>query len=468
MFKKIDVLVLKAIIGPFIATLFVGNFVFLMQFLYRKMEHLVGKGLGIDVLGQFMMYASTTLIPYSLPLAVLLSSIMAMGNLGERFELTSLKSSGISLMRVFRPLIIASIGMAGIAFFFSNNVMPYSKLKLSTLYYDIRNKKPSVLLQPNVFFDEFDNMVIKVGDKNENDRLFDVLIYDHRKSGQTRVIRADSADLIASDSTVFLKMHLMSGKLFEDKDIKNQFTRFSFDTLNLVVDMSGFELGATDEGLFKDDARLKNVSQLSRSMDSLDSVILDRQKILDSDVKEKFYLIKALDENVVNISDKKEAGITFQELSQREQVKLVNRMKPRMRAMLQELNAANADLTYRKGKLNEHKIAWYEKFALAFSCVVLFFVGAPLGALIRKGGFGMPVIIAVVLYIIYYILNTMGKKFAEEGVLTPVLGMWMSTIILFPLALWLTRMAVTDSAIFTGQKFQMIGEFFAKIIKKKK
>jgi len=454
--KKLDLFILRTAIVPFIATLLIGNFVFLMQFLYRKLDELIGKGLSWDVLAELVMHASFTLIPFSLPLSVLIASVMAMGNLGEKYELVALKTSGISLFRVFLPLIFASLFMSGVAFFFSNNVMPYSQLKLSALFYDIAQKKPSLLLKEGVFLKDFDNMVMKIDKKYEDGRLEGVIIYDHRKVGQTRVIRSESGLLENSDTSRFMVVKLFDGNLYEDKEMNNEYTRFAFKSLDLIVDMSSFDMGQTNEELFKDNARLKRIGQLSRDMDSIEMDIAQRNIYLNEDLSSSFIFYKSKIDTVVVDPDKDTTVVAFNftELPPNEKITAISIAKSRARNVRQELLSADSDMRYNDQKMLDHKLSWYGKFALAFSCIVLFFIGAPMGALVRKGGFGMPIVISTILYVIHHVISVFGRQLAKEGVLTPLVGMWLATFVLFPFAIYLTWMAVRDSRIFNSNSWK--------------
>lgn len=439
--KKLDQLVLKSAIGPFLVTLFIGNLVFLMQFIYRKLDEIVGKGLGIDVLAEFVMYASFTLVPYSLPLAVLIASIMTMGNLGERYELVAMKSSGVSLLRILRPLIIAAFVMSGVAFFFSNTVMPFSLLKLSALRWDIKNKKPTMLIEEGIFFNDLENMTMKVDRKGKDGTLYDLVIYDHRKAGEATVIKADSAKIINSDSTSYMVLDLMDGKIHTEKEFKNEYIRYAFKRQNFPIDMSSFQMSNTDESLFKGNPKIKNIARINHSLDSLNLKKGDRIQKL----REKLpFHFKALDYSKSLPDSLITENITLKDKVKKDSLRIYQDAINRVKFQKQEIAAKQTSLKNINKLINDHKIAWYQKFALAFSCVILFFIGAPLGALVRKGGFGMPIVISIFFYLLYYIINITGTRLAENGQVSPLIGIWLSTIVLLPLAILLTRMAVLD------------------------
>lgn len=450
--KKTDLLILKSAIGPFLATFLIGNLVFLIQVMYQKIDDILGKGIGWDLILELIVYASFTLVPLTLPLAVLISSIMTMGNLGERYELVALKSAGVSLTRIMAPLIVCSFIMGGVAFYFSNTVMPYSKLKFNNLMWDVKNKKSVLLIKEGVFINDFDNMTLRVEEKDKNNILHDVTIYDHRKAGQTRVIKADSARIEESDTNNYLIMHLMSGKMHEDKSAKEAYTRFAFEELDLVVDMSSFALGNTDEGLFKNNASLKTLSQISKDRDSLEQSIIELNK----------KNLRSVSGNLMLMQSEFNPSITKENAFEEKQTKYEKRLKVnasnrynsalvKTQTLQQHIGNTIRTIDIRKKDIIRHKIAWYEKFALGLSCVILFFIGAPMGALVRKGGFGLPIVISIAFYLLYYVINIIGKRLAEEQSISPLIGMWLSSILLIPVAIYLTRLAILDRRVNWGK-----------------
>lgn len=462
--KKLDYLILKSAFGPFIITLFVGNLVFLMQFLYHKLDELIGKGLSFDILAEFVMYASLTLVPQSLPLAVLIASIMTMGNLGERYELVAIKSSGVSLLRAMLPLIIASFLMSGIAFYFSNSVIPHSLLRLSILRWDIQNKKPTMLIQEGVFFNGFEDMAMRVGAKGEEDenKLYDLTIYDHRKSGETKVIKADSAYVENSDTTSYMVIHLMDGKLHEDANLKEKYTRFAFKNLDLVINMSDFEMGQTSAELFRSSARLKTVAQINHDSDSIRQIMTTNAGFARKRLEADLHMLKyghEVDDSLVTKTSPVDSLLLLEKNEAMIYANSINRME----SIQQTIRSTKMNKEPLTQSLLKHEIAWYQKFALAFSCVILFFIGAPMGSLVRKGGFGMPILIAIIFYLIYHIFNIVGTQIAEKQVVSPVLGIWLATIALTPIAFYLTKMAIEDRKITI---FSQIGQGVVNFLKR--
>ncbi len=417
-----------------------------MQILYRKIDDIMGKGVGWDIVSELILYASFTLVPLTLPLAVLIASIMTMGNLGERYELVSMKASGISLTRAMASLILAAMFMGLTAFYFSNTVMPYSKLRFNNILWDVQRKKSVLLIREGVFLNDFNNLTFKVDRKNDDGKLYGVTIFDHRQNGVDRVIKADSAQIIQSDTSQFLTMHLMDGKLHESKKTKDAFTRFGFKDMDLAIDMSDFELKKTDEGLFKNNASLKTLSQISTDRDSLRTELNEAIIHTKETIEPNFKALNNFESGQpITHSISEDTDYTKRIKEQRALVyeTALNRVK----AIENQIRSSNVSIESKQKRIVEHDIAWYQKFALALSCVILFFIGAPLGALVRKGGFGLPIIISIIFYLLYYVIDIIGKRLSEEQVLQPIVGIWLSSIVLVPIAFMLTRMALLDQKI---------------------
>ncbi len=406
----------------------------------------MGKGVGWDVVSELILYASFTLVPLALPLAVLIASIMTMGNLGERFELVSMKAAGVSLTRAMASLVLASIFMGMTAFYFSNTVMPYSKLRFNNLLWDVQKKKSVLLIREGVFINDFDNMTMKIDSKHEDESLHGVTIYDHRQAGTTRVIKADSARIIQSDTSHFLTMHLMDGKMHEDKQSKNSYTRFGFKEMDLMVDMSSFEMSKTDADLFKNNASLKTLGQISTDKDTLQIELKHAQDQTVDLVSANFKWFNH-EKNPIPPIEENRVDTTYQKRIDKSPVLAYENAVSRMQAIQSQLDATERLQEFKKKDIVKHEIAWYQKFALAFSCVILFFIGAPMGALVRKGGFGLPILISIGFYLLYYVIDIIGKRLSEEQVFAPIFGIWLSSIVLVPIAFLLTRMAILDRKV---------------------
>ncbi|MEO8088541.1 MAG: LptF/LptG family permease [Bacteroidota bacterium] len=465
--KKISFLVISTFIGPFVMTFFISLFVLLMQFLWKYIDDLAGKGLEWTVIFKLMVYVSVTLVPLALPLAMLLASIMTFGNLAEHYELVACKSAGMSVQKIMRPLIYLTVLICIGAFYFSDNVLPAANLRMSALLYDVRNQKPGLLIKPGVFYDGIEGYVIKVGKKDkDNQTIHNVMIYDHTENrGNVKVILADKGTMLMSDDDRYLLLTLYDGKSYEERrkpkgvDTKAMM-RTEFQKEIIRFDLSAFKLTRTNEQLFKDNYQMLNLRQLSSSSDSIEKKIIDT-RLFYQKYNSKYYTgipgVKAkklpfTNENLVlNFEKQKQAAILTSALNSARTSKNI-------------AGDAAVDITVRQKSLYKHRIEWNRKFTLSFAIFILFLIGAPLGSIIRKGGLGMPLVISVIFFLTYHIISITGEKFAREGVIAVYKGMWLSSVLLLPLGIFLMYKATTDSALFDRDAYV---KFFNKFIPKK-
>ncbi|HNS11133.1 MAG TPA: LptF/LptG family permease [Bacteroidia bacterium] len=468
--KKLTLLVLRAFAGPMVLTFLISLFVLLMQFLWKYIDDLVGKGLDWIIIGKLMVYVSITLVPLALPLAILLSSIMTFGNMAEHFEITACKSAGMSLQRIMRPLIVTAILICITAFFFSNVILPMANLKMNALLYDVRQQKPALYIKEGVFYNGIDGYSIKIGEKSSDGKtLHDIMIYDHRENrGNTNLIMAESGSMVMSDDERFLILTLNNGTSYEEKPSspgKNNrpLMRSEFEQQVVRFDLSSFKMTRTNEQLFKDNYQMLNLGQLEQAADSIENKL--DQKLEDLYHRAKIsYAIVPDSMNKMNYS-------SVLELKEDD---ILKNFEPEKRGMILNsalLSARNMasitsdiidDLDGRSRVLAKHRIEWHRKFTLSFACLILFFIGAPLGAIIRKGGLGLPVVVSIILFVSYHVISISAEKFAREGVLTPFEGMWMSSIILLPVGIFLTYKATTDSALFDRDSYLRFIKRFSK------
>ncbi|MFM2136605.1 MAG: hypothetical protein RL021_2005, partial [Bacteroidota bacterium] len=437
--KKLTLLLLRSFAGPFLMTFMIALFVLLMQFLWKYIDDLVGKGLDWIVIVKLMVYVSVTLVPLALPLALLLSSIMTFGNLSEHSELTACKSAGISLQRIMRPLTFTAFALSLLAFVFSNYVLPVANLKMNALLYDVRQQKPALYITEGVFYNGIDGYSIKVGKKDDDGQtLYDVMIYDHTDNrGNTKMVMSDKGKMVMSDDERFLIITLYKGVSYEDQDkgrerLSHPLLRTEFDQETFRFDLSSFKLTRTNEQLFKDNFQMLNLRQLSEASDSIRKSIRLKQ---DDIVRQLPWLKDSTPSVARPYAGSRTAGLSD-----------ATSALYAARSMRNVADDAAQDLDIKKRSLARHEIEWNRKFTLSFACLILFFIGAPLGAIIRKGGLGMPVVISVIFFITYHIISITGEKFAREGVLTPLQGMWLSSAVLVPVGLFLTYKATTDSS----------------------
>lgn len=465
MIKKLDILIIRSFIGPFIVTFFVSLFVLVMQFFWLYMDELIGKGIGIWPISQLLVYMSTTLVPLALPLSILLASIMTFGNMGENFELVAIKSSGISLLRFMRPLFIFIIFVSGLAFLFSNNIIPVANLKAFSLLYDIRNAKPTMNIRPDQFNNEIKGFSIRVGSKDEDGRIIrDIVIYDHSDMvGNNKVILAKEGEMVSSPDKRALIFRLRDGWRYEEgfSHGLNDFTqiRMHFEKWDKVFDLSGLQFSRSNEDLFKNAYQMMNVMQLSENIDSLKRAKKKSVTTMNSTMSPYVTLSnKGKETDQITKGIKAFAGrphkydSSFLETipdSLRTSVLHTAAANVRNFKSLVEVN--NINKKFDDENYIKYATEWHRKFTLSFACILLFLIGAPLGAIIRKGGLGMPLVIAVIFFMAFHILNITGEKLVKAGSAIPWVGMWMSTAILLPLAIWLIKSARNDSQILTKE-----------------
>ncbi|MEJ5315787.1 MAG: LptF/LptG family permease [Tenuifilum sp.] len=472
--KTLHRFILKSYIGPLVMTFFITMFVLLMQFLWKYIDDLVGKGLSWDVIAELLLYASAGLLPMALPLATLLASLMTMGNLGENNELLAMKSAGISLPRILTPLIVLTIFISVGAFFFSNNVLPYTNLKISTLLYSVKQQKPELIIKEGVFTNLIEGYSIKVGDKDPNTGLMRrILIYDHSKDEEnTTVTYADSGYMKPTADQKFLVATLYSGNSY--KEVRdNRKPRYSykeklpaqkqtFEKEVIIFELKGFELQRADESFFKDSYQTQNIAQLEKTEDSLSKAFNTQiesfsQHVIRSSIFRNPYWGRR--QNDVKVTRSLNVDSLYNTLPPVEKISALERAMEFARSTKSYVSSSKDEFFYKQKYIARHRIEWHRKFTLAFACFVFFFIGAPLGAIIRKGGLGTPVVISVLFFIIYYIINITGEKFARELYWNPFMGMWISSFILLPLGIFLSYKATTDSVI-------MNADFYIEKLKK--
>jgi lipopolysaccharide export system permease protein len=449
--KKLDKLILKSFIGPFLLTFAVVEFIFLLQVILKYLDDLVGKGLGVAVIGELLFYFSINLAPNAFPLAILLSSLMTFGNLGEHMELTAIKTSGISLVRALRPVFVFSLLLTIAAFFFNNTIVPKANLRAYSLMWDIRQKKPSLDIKEGSFYNGLPNRSIRVGKKyDDGQTLKDIMIYDHSGGqGNTVVVLADSGKMYTQYNDQYLVLEMFNGKTFVE-DANNQtnvsqnggFARQGFTANKMVVNLSSFQLDRSNVQQFADNKLMKNITQLKQVTDSLASQQGRERKLLAPNVRpfyNHFQVAKSADTLKALANYKKPLpNITLEDV----------RMASSAARNVKSFTSSYASrLTSIEREKNNYEIEIYKKFTQALACFIMFLIGAPLGAIIRKGGLGMPVIISIAFFIIYYVLSILGEKWGREGVAPVPLGMWAANMVLLPVGIFFLIQARNDSSL---------------------
>ncbi len=480
--KKLNKFILKSYIGPFILTFFISLFILLMQFLWRYLDELVGKGLGFGVITEFLMYACSSLVPMALPLAVLLSSIMTFGNLAEHYELMAIKSAGISLVRIMKPLVIFVFMISICAFLFSNDIMPYTNLKMQALLTDIKQQKPEVSITEGIFSDAIDDYSIKVGRKShKGPMLYNIMIYNHTKdNGNRDVTLADSGTMIMSSDKQYMVITLYDGVNYVEEQEKrrrrNQMeypqrtTRFKEERFS--IDLSGMKFERSGEALYKNGYGMLNVTQLQYTTDSLHLSFKNETDGYVSRLTQGHYF-KKLDyrnEDSIfyqkdNIPDIKYVNVdsAMDLLPKTSRYGVVSYAIENARNTKETISQAVSDFQRKQKNIKRYEIEWHRKFTLSMACILLFFIGAPLGAIIRKGGLGTPIVISVLFFVIYYVINISGEKSAKMGKWPAWLGMWISSMIFIPMGAFLTYKAVKDA---TFMELSTYTDFFRKVYEK--
>jgi lipopolysaccharide export system permease protein len=469
--KKLDKLILKAFVGPFIATFFITILVLLMQFFWLYIDDFVGKGIEAKIILRFIGYQCLVLIPLALPLATLLSSLMTFGNLGESFELVAIKSSGISLLRFMRPLLFVAILISGIAFLFSNYVIPVAYLKSRTMLSDIVYANPAFDLKEGEFYDKLKGFAIKIGKKEADDSTIrDVIVYEEQPSPQQdNFIIAKRGVMRVSDNKRYLEFNLRDGWRYQERSAasgngaKAEYIRIGFGEYKKLFDLSDFQFTSTPDSLNKNNERVYSMRQLNKAIDSLQKENNRLKGNLDSSIYSTFRFLKYIDSTSTTRLPPDTTWTKANTLdkvlpdSAREQV--FQQALEHARTMRSTLEVSMQTYKDQSKILRKHKIEWHRKLVLSSAVLILFLIGAPLGSIIRKGGLGTPLIAAISFFMLFYFATTTGEKMSKEGSLPPVIGMWLAAYILIPIGIFLIYKAMRDSQLFSK-------EWYSRLIRK--
>ncbi|HRZ42807.1 MAG TPA: LptF/LptG family permease [Bacteroidales bacterium] len=485
--KQIYKYILRSYAGPLVLTFSISLFILVMQFLWKYIDDLVGKGLEWYIITELLFYATATFVPLALPLAILFASLMTFGNLGEKYELVAMKAAGISLSRIMRPLIYLSIFISISAFFFSNNVLPVANLKMFTLLNDVRQKKPAVNIRPGIFYSEIEGVVIKIGKKDADGKgVEDILIYDYSTPEASRynclnLTMAKKGRIELTPDERFLKITLFNGVNYSEKiQSREQITsrplqRTTFSSQQKTIDLSAFAFQKTNEEFFKDDFRMLSVAQLNTTIDSLYLDYSRDNDLFQKDVVKAFRNIYndtlpadpppeasplVLEDSVMKerrpynplYGDSVVSDI-LGNFTGEEQRNIAVTAEQLARSAKESIHNRHLMLTTRIRLIRKYEIEWHRKFTLSIACLILFFIGAPLGAIIRKGGLGMPAVLSVVLFIIFHVLSMTGDKLARESTVTPAAGMWMASLIILPAGVFLTWKATSDAPLLDAETY---------------
>lgn len=484
--KTVDKFILKSYLGPMFMTFFIVMFILLMNFLWRYIDELVGKGLPFSVIIELLFFATSTLMPLGLPLATLLAAIMTMGNLGESNELLALKAAGISLPRIMRPVIIVAILISLASFFVVNNYVPYSFQRMNNVLYDIRQQRQEIEFKDGIFFNGIPDVSIRVEKQDKKTKkLHNVLIYDTRDPDNTRTIVADSGYIDLSKDKQFLRVRLFHGQNYEDNRnfewyAKPKLSHHIFDYEEMMLQLEGFNFQRSNASLFGNESGAKNIRQLGVDIDSMEVVTEGKvQKMVNNVMKQYLFKTDTL-ELMVESSDSVRMKKHYPFVADRKNFDTLGIEVKTM--VFDDAMRKLTDLKYyvasehdniRATTVNLYKsyVDWHKKLALPVSILIFFLIGAPLGAIIRKGGLGTPIVISVAFFVIYYIITMMGEKLVTDGVWAPIYGVWLSSFVLFPLAIFLTYKSTTDSQLLNMEwyilKIKKVKEFFDRFVKVK-
>lgn len=457
--KRLHRMIIRAFAGPLFITFIIVLFILVMQFLWKYVDDLMGKGLEWYVLLELMTYATASFVPLALPLAILLASIMTLGGLGENMELVPMRSAGLGLLRILYPLILVVGLLAAGSFYFSNNVLPVANLKFHSLLWDVTRKKPAMNLQPGIFYNGIDGFSIRAMQKDENGGLHDVLIYDHSTpfQGNRKLVRAESGTMNRSTDGRYLILTLKNGHFYDEQSPagdrgKYPMMRGTFTEDEIRLDLSGLGLDRTDQDLFKDHYKMLTLGQLQLAEDSLtdqmNARIADQQKHLANS------LLITRDSSPPPIH-------IFGGSTQQFETALTPEMRRNfydvaMNMVRNNINFIDRSAEERRGRveqLSKFRVEWHRKPMLALACMLFFFIGAPLGAIIRKGGMGLPVVFAIIFFLVFHIISFSTEKLVISGKLEAWPGMWISSMVLLPIGLILTWKASTDSPLFDADAY---------------
>ena len=492
--KKIDWLVLRGFLPPFMVTFFIAMFVLNMQFLWKYIDEIVGKGLEIHVIFEMLFYQCMGMVPLAFLLAVIVSAVMVMGNMAERYELVAMKSAGISLFRIMRILVLFCFGLGLTSFYFSDAIIPEAVLRFKTRLYDIRRQKPALSFNPGQFSYDFTNIVLYMKGKSlDNKILKHIKLYDHTKYlGNANQTNAAEGQVSMSLDKKFMILKLVNGERYEDIQINNTgsktakwpFSRVKFKTYVSSLDLTQFNLNKSDEAIFKDHHSLQPTRVLLKNLDSLDKLIKVNSSKLRYYTDGQFHGTRM---SIMGITEDSARAKIRKFLQKETQLNLAKSYKSSLiellppaeqKAILQNAKQlANNIKEYSKTtETDEHSLlvdsakyasVVHQKLSLAYACLLFLFIGAPMGAIIRKGGFGWPILIAIIYFTLFFVLNLLGEKMAHNLTLSPLIGNWLGCIVLTPVAILLTYKAANDSKIFEIHRYKLafqrvVRTFFSK------
>ena len=468
--KKLYRYIVKSFLGTFLFTFFIVIFILLMQFLWLYIDDMVGKGLETSILLELFFYMSITFVPMALPLALLLASLMCFGNFGEHYELVAMKASGISIWRVMRPLMFFSLFLSGIAFVFSNSIIPVATLKAKTLLFDVRKQKLAFDIKEGIYYRDIEDYVIYINKKGDDgSSIYGVKIYDHTaREGNIKIMSADSGMMALSPNQRNIIFTLYNGYNYtdvttdDDYKIKRPFERMAFKQEQIKFSLADFDMTRTSEDLYKSYHEMMNIDQLSSALDSLEVRYAERQQLFTESFGRRFsnYNTRQPDSCIIN-RDSLAADTTtillwplIENIYPGNHADAVDMAVGYAQNAKDNVSFNSADFKSQNENMRKHRKEWHKKFTLSIACLIFFFIGAPLGTIIRKGGLGLPTVISVLFFVVYWVTSMTAERIAVAGDLNMFIGVWLSSIILFPVGVFLTFKATSDSALLDADSWK--------------
>lgn len=472
--KKIDRLILRSFLGPLLLTFSISVFVLLMQFVWKYIDDMVGKGLEFGIIAELLLYASATFVPMALPIAILFASIMTMGNFGEKYELVAMKAGGISISRVMLPMAVVAVLLTGMAFYFANNVMPEAMLRYRMTLYDVTRKKPAVNIRPGEYYKDIDGYVIRVGNKAPDGRtLQDIIIYDHTKGvGETNVIVARNGIMQTTIDNRYMLFSLIDGYSYSEPTTgeyydKRPLTTVKFGHQTISFDISSFAYNRSTEDLFEGGYQMMNVSELTEAVKRLDTNLLRRYDESRRDMEGNMILWHRRNDSTFlahAAANSTDVHKYIKQMTPMQRSKVYNRARFIASSVVSDSKNYNEVIQADREYINRHEIEKQRKFTLSVACLLLFLIGAPFGSIVRKGGLGMPLVASVGFFVLYYVVGMIAEKAVRESAFGPE-GMWLSTVVMLPIGIFLTLQATTDSSLFDAATWR---RFFAYVFGRKK
>lgn len=473
--KILNKYILKSFLAPFLATFLIILFVLIMQALWLQFDKIAGKGIDIVIIFKFLGYIALMMVPTALPIAILLSSIMALGNLAENYEFAAIKSAGISLQRLIRPLVVLMIILSSLNFLFLNYIFPYASLKSKNLIYNMKMKEPGLALVAGTFNTEIPGYSIKFKEKYgpENNFLRDVLIYEIKSNSvNNKVITAEKGEIVSEEGSRYLTLVLENGfyneEIINKKNTRKQRERVPaikahFDRYKINIDVSSIGDFDPDDVKYRSGKEMLSLNQLHYYVDSLDEPY---HKFVENRAIRMFKILRG-NKLVKDTIEKFDLNTNVLEnFNDEDKSLIINNATTFVTSNMDNISSFKETLMNKQKIINAYDTEYHKRLAFSVACLVLFFIGTPLGSIIRKGGFGLPMIMAIIIFVIYFFISTLGKNMAESNTISPFLGGWLASIVLLPFGVFLMIRATKDKGIFNVDAFmQPITNFFNKLFK---